>query len=120
LSEFDGPSDAGKQELLITKYVEERGRRLTEPIVAALRAQGITSTSRFLEGEDPALAISGLAEEIDADLVILGTTRQIFDESAWESVSARIMIESGKPILVVPPPQKRDQPVVTEELADAG
>ncbi len=120
LSDADAPPDTGKQEALITKYVEERGRRLTEPIVAALRAQGITSTSRFLDGNDPAVAISGLAEDIDADLVILGATRQIFDQAAWESVSARIMIESGRPILVVPPPQKTDQPEVAEELADAG
>jgi nucleotide-binding universal stress UspA family protein len=120
LSGSDVFPDDRKQEEMITRYVEERGRRLTDPIVAALHSEGITATTRFLEGEDPAVAIPGLAEAIDADLVILGATRQIFDQSAWESVSARIMIESGRPILVVPPPQKSDEPEPTEELADAG
>lgn len=120
LSGIDAPPDAAKQEQMIAKYVEERGKRLTEPIVAALRAEGIESTSRYLEDDDPSVAISGLAEAIKADLVILGATRQIFDQSAWESVSARIMIESGRPILVVPPPQKVDESEVAGELADAG
>ena len=55
------------------------------------------------EGADPALSISELANELDADVVVLGATRRIFDQAAWESVSARVMIESGRPVLVVPP-----------------
>ena len=47
--------------------------------------------------------ISQLAEELAADVVLLGATRQSFDQSAWESVSARVMIESGRPVLVLPP-----------------
>jgi nucleotide-binding universal stress UspA family protein len=98
-----------EQEALIERYVDERGRRLTDPIVHALRAAAIESRSVFLEGDDPAAAISKLANDIDADVVVLGATRQIFDQSAWESVSARVMIESGRPVLVVPPSHK-DEP----------
>lgn len=90
-------------EAIMHRYVEERGKRLTEPICAALRAAGVESTTLFREGGDPARAISQLAEEVDADVVLLGATRQIFDQSAWESVSARVMIESGRPVLVLPP-----------------
>lgn len=94
---------ADSDEAVMQRYVDERGRRLTEPIIAALRAAGFESTTVFREGADPALAISQLAEEVDADVVMLGATRQIFDQSAWESVSARVMIESGRPVLVLPP-----------------
>jgi nucleotide-binding universal stress UspA family protein len=90
-------------EAIMQRYVEERGRRLTEPVTSALRAAGFESTTVFREGADPALAISQLAEEVGADVVMLGATRQIFDQSAWESVSARVMIESGRPVLVLPP-----------------
>ena len=90
-------------EAIIQRYVEERGRRLTEPVTAALRAAGLDATTIFREGGDPALEISKLAEEVAADVVLLGATRQIFDQSAWESVSARVMIESGRPVLVLPP-----------------
>jgi nucleotide-binding universal stress UspA family protein len=94
------------EDAVMGRYVEERGRRLTEPIVNALRAAGIEAEAIYLEGDDPAVKISELANKIDADLVILGATRQIFDQAAWESVSARVMIESGRPVLVVPLPRK--------------
>jgi len=90
-------------EAIMQRYVEERGKRLTEPVCAALRSAGFESTTLFREGADPARAISQLAEEVGADVVLLGATRQIFDQSAWESVSARVMIESGRPVLVLPP-----------------
>ena len=96
--ESDDSDDA-----IMQRYVEERGRRLTDPICAALRSAGLDSSTVFREGGDPALAISQLAEELEVDVVLLGATRQIFDQSAWESVSARVMIESGRPVLVLPP-----------------
>ena len=96
--EVDESNDA-----VIGRYVEERGRRLTEPVTAALKSAGIESTTVFREGADPAGTISQLAEDLAADVVLLGATRQIFDQSAWESVSARVMIESGRPVLVLPP-----------------
>ena len=96
--EVDDGDDA-----VIKRYVEERGKRLTEPVVVALKAAGIESTTVFREGADPAGTISQLAEDLEADVVMLGATRQIFDQSAWESVSARVMIESGRPVLVLPP-----------------
>ncbi len=96
--EVDDGDDA-----VIQRYVEERGKRLTEPVVVALKSAGIESTTVFREGADPARTISQLAEDLGADVVMLGATRQIFDQSAWESVSARVMIESGRPVLVLPP-----------------
>ena len=104
-------SDDG-DDAVMQRYVEERGKRLTEPICAALRGAGFEYSRVFGEGGDPALVISQLAEEVGADVVLLGATRQIFDQSAWESVSARVMIESGRPVLVLPPgtqdPSERD------------
>jgi len=106
LAEGASASWTEEEDALIVRYVEERGRRLTEPLVAALDASGIRATAVFREGEDPALTISRLAKDIDAGVIVLGATRQIFDQSAWESVSARVMLESGKPVLVVPPAPK--------------
>ena len=104
-----------KEDALIARYVEERGRNLIEPVLAALRAIGIEAEARYLEGEDPAQTIVKAAAELDASLVILGATRQIFDESAWESVSARVMIESERPVLVVPSPDRSDGPVSDDD-----
>ena len=56
----------------------------------------------------------GTSPRLDVDVVVLGATRRIFDESAWESVSARVMMESRKPVLVVPAAH-RDTPDDTTE-----
>ena len=91
-----------EEDAVIARYVEERGRRLTDPVVAALRTRDIDAKPLHLEGEDKAGAIIRTAEEFDADLVVLGATRQIFTESAWESISARVMADTQRPVLVVP------------------
>lgn len=100
---------------VVDRYVEERGRRICEPMVKALQAEQIAATAVYLEGEDPSATISGLANKIDADLIIMGATRPIFDQAAWESVSARVALECAKPVLVVPPPVKAPR---TDETDD--
>lgn len=104
-----------EEDALIARYVAERGRKITDPIVQALQGVEIEAEARYLEGEDPALTISTLARELDADVVVLGTTRQIFEETAWESVSARVMTESGKAVLVIPPDSRNGLPNVGDE-----
>lgn len=99
------PSD---RPALIERYVEERGRRLVEPVVVALRCRGIEARTVFVERDDPARAIVEAAEELGADVIVLGATRAIFDESAWKSVSANVIRESPRPVVVIPPPQRVD------------
>ena len=114
-SETWHPLDTGEQPALVwgaredavvARYVTERGRRVTEPIVGALKARDIEAAAHYLEGEDPAERIIKAVVDMDADLVILGATRPIFDESAWESVSARVMRDSQRPVLVLPPARR--------------
>lgn len=90
----------------VAKYLAERGERLTEPIRLALETARIPCDVQVLEGSDPAGAISEAADHLQADVVLLGATKQIFDREAWESVSARVMLESGRPVLVVPEVRK--------------
>ena len=97
-----------REDAVIARYVEERGRRITDPVLSALAARGLSAESRYLEGEDPARSIVAAVKDLDADMVILGATRKIFDESAWESVSARVMAESQRPVLVVPARDRAD------------
>lgn len=87
---------------VVESYLKERGHRVTDPIRRALEGARIPCIVRILDGADAAAAISAAANDLDADIVILGATRQIFDRDAWESVSARVMVESGRPVLVVP------------------
>ncbi|OFW65363.1 MAG: hypothetical protein A2Z12_07430 [Actinobacteria bacterium RBG_16_68_21] len=98
------PGWSMEEDAVIARYVEERGERITEPLLAALIARGLDAEVVFLEGEDPAGTIIAAADRIDADLLIMGATKHLFDEAAWESVSTRVVREAGRPVLVVPTP----------------
>jgi nucleotide-binding universal stress UspA family protein len=93
-----------EEDALIARYVDERGGRITEPLLAALSAHGVEAEVMFLEGEDPAVTIIAAAAEVDADLIVMGATKPLFDETSWQSVSTRVVREAGRPVLVVPSP----------------
>ena len=100
-------SEEGREEA-VARYLEERGRKAVEPVRIALESARIPSDVRFVEGEDAAAGIAQAADALDADIVIVGATRPIFNRDAWESVSARVMLESGRTVLVVPSPPRPD------------
>jgi nucleotide-binding universal stress UspA family protein len=100
-----GSSDA---EAKAARYLEERGQKAVQPIVAGLKAAGMEADIRFVEGDDPAEAIIGTAEDMNAELVMMGATRRLFTEEAWRSVSARVMEKSHLPVLLVPGPRFED------------
>jgi len=89
-------------------YLEERGRRMVDPITSALRSVGITPDIRYVDGDDPAEAIINTAEAFSAELVIMGATRRLFTEEAWRSVSSRVLDKSHLPVLLVPGPRIED------------
>lgn len=94
------PSWSSEEDALIARYVEERGHRLTDPLLSALRTRGIEADVTYLEGEDPAGTIIKAAGDMQADLVVLGATKHLFSE--WESVSARVLRDINRPVLVIP------------------
>lgn len=98
----DSPDNSASAEEKAARYLEERGQRAVDPICAALAAENIASDVRFVEGDDPADAIISTAESMGAELVMLGATRRLFTEEAWRSVSARVMVNSRLPVLLVP------------------
>lgn len=100
---LDDANDQGSTaEEKAANYLEERGRRAVDPICAALAAQDITCDIHFVEGDDPAEAIIQTAQRVGAELVVMGATRRLFTEEAWRSVSARVMVNSHLPVLLVP------------------
>lgn len=98
----DAPDQASSEEEKAAAYLEERGRRAVDPICAALAAEEIDSDVHFVEGDDPAEAIIQTAQHVHAELVVMGATRRLFTEEAWRSVSARVMVNSHLPVLLVP------------------
>ncbi|MFO7548516.1 MAG: universal stress protein [Acidimicrobiia bacterium] len=89
-------------QMMALGYLEERGRRVVEPIVAALRASGRVPAVAFVEGYDPAEAIVSQARASGADLIVMGATKRLFGEEAWASVSARVMERTLVPLVLIP------------------
>lgn len=98
----DAPNQSSSAEEKAAAYLEERGRRAVDPICAALAADDIECDIHFVDGDDPAEAIIQTAQEVGAELVLMGATRRLFTEEAWRSVSARVMVNSHLPVLLVP------------------
>jgi nucleotide-binding universal stress UspA family protein len=100
LDDTDDESSVAEEKAAV--YLEERGQRAVDPICAALAAEEIECDIHFVDGDDPAEAIIKTAQQVDAEMVIMGATRRLFTEEAWRSVSARVMINSHLPVLLVP------------------
>lgn len=116
----DSTDVATPDDAVITEYLEERAMRVTEPLRLALEQAMIPCDLLVLEGDDPAEAISRAASALNVDVVVLGATKQIFDRDAWESVSSKVMLESGKAVLVVPEAKKSgDETEPDDEFAQA-
>ena len=113
-----GPLTGEAREQAVARYLAERGKKIVEPLRTALEIARIPAEIRYVEGNDPATAISEAAAAFDADLVVVGATRPIFNREAWESVSARVMLEAGRPVLVVPAPPPDDTPNDSRSRAD--
>lgn len=98
----DAPDQTSSEEEKAATYLEERGRRAVDPICAALATHEIKCDLHFVDSDDPAEAIITTALEVGAELVVMGATRRLFTEEAWRSVSARVMVNSHLPVLLVP------------------
>lgn len=70
-----------------------------------LNPTGVSWNIRTLVG-DPAMALKGLAEDVDAAVIVVGTRRRGFGETMREfftgSVAARLAHRQHRPVLVVP------------------
>lgn len=92
------------------RYVQERGTKMVAPVLAALESRRIRPATLFVKGDDVAEAIVAAAERIDADAIVLGATRRLFDESAWTSISMMVATASRLPVLLIPAPDKPAAP----------
>lgn len=106
-------------EAAVAKYVEERGRRLVDPLLSALEAHGVSAQPVFVEDDDPSRAIVETAAQLEADVIAMGSTRPLFDEDAWQSVSVKVMQQTKIPLLLIPSAGRSiDDTAVTEDLED--
>ena len=91
----------------VERYINERGTRLVAPVVAALITRGFDPATVFVEGDEVAAAIVGVADDIGAETIFMGATRQLFTDSAWTSVSMQVAAASKLPVMLIPAPPRQ-------------
>ncbi|RQR34181.1 universal stress protein [Burkholderia sp. Bp9142] len=92
--------------ILIDAFREE-GLRVTEDAARRMKARDVAGTPQISNvapaGEDVAQRIAGLAGELDADLIVLGTHgRRGFRRLALGSVAERVLRHATCPVLMIP------------------
>ncbi len=90
-------------------YIRERGERAVDTLAKGFRSAGIDPELSYVPGHDLAGAIVAQAEEMEADLIVMGATRQLFEPKVWSSVTARVSQECERPLLLMPT-QPRESP----------
>ncbi|RQR52980.1 universal stress protein [Burkholderia sp. Bp9140] len=92
--------------ILIDAFREE-GLRVTEDAARRMKARDVAGTPQISNvapaGEDVAQRIAGLAGELDADLIVLGTHgRRGFRRLVLGSVAERVLRHARCPVLMIP------------------
>ncbi|KWA18942.1 universal stress protein UspA [Burkholderia territorii] len=92
--------------ILIDAFREE-GLRVTEDAAKHMKARDVAGTPQISNvapaGEDVAQRIVGLAGEINADLIVMGTHgRRGFQRLFLGSVAERVLRQAKCPILMIP------------------
>ncbi|KVN44465.1 universal stress protein UspA [Burkholderia territorii] len=92
--------------ILVDAFREE-GLRVTEDAAKRMKARDVAGTPQISNvapaGEDVAQRIVGLAGELDADLIVIGTHgRRGFRRVVLGSVAERVLRHARCPVLMIP------------------
>ncbi|MCY3539883.1 MAG: universal stress protein [Acidimicrobiia bacterium] len=101
---FDDESPPGPTAGEADPYIQERGMKIVSPIVSALEGRNLEVGTLFVAAEDAADAILETADRLNAEIIVMGATRQLFKELSWTSVSMKVVAGSRLPVLLMPEP----------------
>lgn len=96
--------------------------RMEALVPKAARGGSIRTRAEVVEHNEPALAICQIADQFDADLICMAARqRPWLHETLFGSVSQRVMVRSGRPVLITRSPGREpgDQTAV-ETLTENG
>ena len=113
--DVENPTDPGPTTGEADRYIQERGMKIVSPIVSALQGRDLEVRTLFVAAEDVADAILETADRLDAEIIVIGATRQLFKELSWTSVSMTVVAGSRIPVLLMPEPS---EPIPTREEDD--
>jgi nucleotide-binding universal stress UspA family protein len=86
----------------VLEMAEEDAEAYLRPLLTRLHNGGLTATAEVARG-DPASTIVSIAQQIQTDLIVLGTHRKVGTGAFWAgSVAPRVSDRTRLPLLLVP------------------
>lgn len=97
---------------MIARYVDDQTRKRTARLIDALQARGITAQVIAREGDSPTPVILALLEELEADLLCIGTHGQGRFDGLLGSTGTKLVRRSPCSVILV-----RQEPVQAESAS---
>ncbi|MGB9359770.1 MAG: universal stress protein [Acidimicrobiia bacterium] len=97
----DGPSGWPGDAAMIDRYLRDKLRKNTGPLVDALAQRGIDVDPRVVESENVTAAIMKQVVELDADVVVIGSHGQGLFQGLLGSTGTKIVRRSPRPVLLI-------------------
>jgi len=86
---------------VLRRYLDDKRLEYTGPIADAVREHGIQTQGEAIDSEKTAESILSRAEEIDADVIVIGSHGLGAFEGLLGSVGTKIVRRSNRPVLLL-------------------
>ncbi len=86
---------------LIERYLNDKLKQNTRPVVAELQTRGLTPDTLVVESENAAATIIEQIETLEADVVVIGSHGQGVFEGLLGSTGTKIVRRSPRPVMVI-------------------
>jgi nucleotide-binding universal stress UspA family protein len=86
---------------VVEQYLGNKRVAVCKPVAEAIRASGVVAESVVREGDDVEDEIMSLADEIDAELIIVGSHGHNAFQGLLGSTGAKLVRRSPVPVLVI-------------------
>ena len=97
----DGPTGWPGDAAMIDRYLRDKLRKNTGPLVDALTQRGIDVDARVIESENVTPAIMKQVIDLDADVVVIGSHGQGLFQGLLGSTGTKIVRRSPRPVLLI-------------------
>jgi nucleotide-binding universal stress UspA family protein len=97
----DAPPGWPGDDAIIGRYLVDKRIQCADPVVDAVAARGVRAEGVVLEGEKPAAEIARAAQDVEADVLVVGSHGQGLFQGLLGSESTKLVRRSPIPVLVI-------------------
>ena len=97
----DGPTGWPGDDALIERYLSDKLKKNTGPLIDILRQREIDADARVVESENVTSTIIELVIDLDADVVVIGSHGKGLFQGLLGSTGTKIVRRSPRPVLLI-------------------